>query len=79
MTEQEQKQKNLENNLGIMAYMLNELARMHRGGDELRIAASLPLCFQYHGLAYLSYSFPVFFLAICVYITQHAQLHKDRH
>lgn len=32
MTEQEQKQKNLENNLGIMAYMLNELARMHREG-----------------------------------------------
>lgn len=34
MTEQEQKQKNLENNLGIMAYMLNELARMHREGVE---------------------------------------------
>ena len=51
----------------------------HRGGDELRIAASLPLCFQYHGLAYLSYSFPVFFLTDCVYTTQHAQLHKDRH
>ena len=32
MTEQEQKQKNLENNLGIMAYMLNELARMYREG-----------------------------------------------
>lgn len=34
MTEQEQKQKNLVNNLGIMAYMLNELKRMHSEGVE---------------------------------------------
>ena len=33
MTEQE-KQKNLENNIGIMVYMLNELTRMCREGVE---------------------------------------------
>lgn len=32
MTEQEQKQKNLETNLGIMAYMFSELVRMHKEG-----------------------------------------------